>query len=118
MIQFTTKAMKNRTCKCYNKQTKTKEQYDKKGFPHTFRIGDKVLISYDFDTTKNPKLVPNWKRPAEIIDINDTNAQIKLKNKIKVLSVAKLKHFFKNVKKSEDEAGDASQNLIQIQIKH
>jgi hypothetical protein len=61
---------------------KTKEQYDKKAMPHSFKIGDKVLISNDFDTTKNPKLVPNWKGPGEIIDINDTNAKIKFKNKI------------------------------------
>jgi hypothetical protein len=54
----------------------TKEQYDKKAFPHTFQIGEKVLISNDFDTTKNPKLVPNWRGHAEIIDINDTNAKI------------------------------------------
>jgi len=38
--------------------------------PDSFKIGDKVLITYDFDTTKNPKLVPNWKGPAEIIDVN------------------------------------------------
>ncbi len=31
----------------------TKEQYDKKALPHSFKIGDKVLISNDFDTTKN-----------------------------------------------------------------
>ncbi len=88
---------------------KTKEQYDKKVLPHLFKIGDKVLISNDFDTTKNPKLVPNWKGPGEIIDINDTNAQIKFKNKVKVLNVAKLKHFFENIKKSEDKEGDATQ---------
>jgi hypothetical protein len=58
---------------------KTNEQYDKKAFPHTFQISDKVLIDNDFDTTKNPKLVPNWKGPDEIIDINDTNAKVKLK---------------------------------------
>jgi hypothetical protein len=40
---------------------KTKEQYDKNALPHSFQIGDKVLISNDFDTTKNPKLVPNGK---------------------------------------------------------
>ncbi len=55
-----------------------------------------MLISNDFDTTKNPKLVPNWKGPGEIIDINDTNAKIKFKNKIKVL-------------KSIDKEGDATQ---------
>jgi hypothetical protein len=68
-----------------------------------------VLISNDFDTTKNPKLVPNWKGPGKIIDINDTNAKIKFKNKVKVLDVAKLKHFYKNIKKSVDKGGDAAQ---------
>jgi hypothetical protein len=61
------------------------------------------------DTVKNPKLVPNWKGPGEIIDINDTNAKIKFKNKVKVLNVAKLKHFFEDVKKSKDKEGDATQ---------
>jgi hypothetical protein len=80
--------------------------------PHTFKIGDKVLIANNFDTTKNPKLVPNWKGPGKIIDINDTNAKIKFKNKIKVLNVAKLKHFYENVEKSaekESEANDFNQ---------
>ncbi len=35
---------------------KTKDQFNKKAFPHTFKIGDKELITNDFDTTKNP----NW----------------------------------------------------------
>jgi hypothetical protein len=61
---------------------KTKEQYDKKAMPHSFKIGGKVLISNDFDATKNPKLVPNWKGLGEIIDINDTNAKIYLKIKL------------------------------------
>jgi hypothetical protein len=59
--------------------------------------------------------VPNWKGPGEIIDINDTNAKIKLKNKIKVLNAAKLKHFFKNVKKSQAKEGDTNQNFNQDQ---
>jgi hypothetical protein len=88
---------------------KTKEQYDKKAIPHSFQIGDKVFIANDFDTTKNPKLVPNWKSPGEIIDINDTNAKIKFKNKIKVQNVTKLKYFYENVKKSEDKEGGASE---------
>ncbi len=77
--------------------------------PHSFKIGDKVLISNDFDTTKNPKLVPNWKGPGKIIDVNDTNAKIKFKNKIKVLNVAKLKHFYKNIEKSVDKEDDTGQ---------
>jgi len=88
---------------------KTKEHYDKKAMPNSFKIGDKVLISNDFDTMKNPKLVPNWKGPGEIIYINDTNAKIKFKNKVKVLNVAKLKHFYENVEKSVDKEGDARQ---------
>jgi hypothetical protein len=59
--------------------------------------------------TKNPKLVPNWKGPGKIIDINDTNAKIKFKNKIKVLNVAKLKHFYENDEKSVDKEEDAVQ---------
>ncbi len=54
-----------------------------KAMPHSFKIGDKVLISNDFNTTKNPKLVPNWKGPGKIIDINDANATIKLKIRLK-----------------------------------
>jgi hypothetical protein len=80
--------------------------------PHNFQIGDKVLIANDFDTTKNPKLVPNWKGPGEIIDINDTNAKIKFKNKVKVLNVAKLKHFYENVEKSDEKESD-NKNFIQ-----
>jgi hypothetical protein len=88
---------------------KTKEQYDKKAMPHSFQVSDKVLISNDFDTTKNPKLVQNWKGPGEIIDINDTNTKNKFKNKIKVLNMAKLKHFYENIKKSIDKEGDTRQ---------
>ena len=77
--------------------------------PHSFKIGDNVLISNYFDTTKNPKLVPNWKGPGKIIDINDTIAKIKFKNKIKVLNVAKLKHFYKNVEKSVEKESEDEQ---------
>jgi hypothetical protein len=54
---------------------------DKEAMPHTFKISDKVLIANEFDTTKNPKLVPNWKGPGEIIDINDTMQKSNLKIK-------------------------------------
>jgi hypothetical protein len=97
-----------------------KEQYDKKSMPHSFKIGDKVLISNNFDTTKNPKLVPNWKGPGKIIDINDTKAKIKFKNKVKVLNMAKLEQFYENVEKSLGKEGDAeqfNQNFNQINEK-
>ncbi len=59
--------------------------------------------------------MPKWKGPGESIDINDTNAKIKFKNKIKVLNLAKLKHFFEMSKKSEDTEGDANQCFNQNQ---
>jgi hypothetical protein len=62
---------------------KTKMHYNKKTSSHFFQTGDKVLIANDFDTTKNPKLVPNWKSPAKIIDINDTNAKLQIGKKLK-----------------------------------
>jgi transcription elongation factor len=42
---------------------------------------------------KNHKLAPTYTGPGEIIDINDTNAKVKLNNKIKILNVNKLKLF-------------------------
>ncbi len=38
-------------------------------------------------------MAPTFKGPGEIIDINDTNAKVKINNKIKVLNVNKLKPF-------------------------
>jgi hypothetical protein len=75
-------------------------------------LGDKVLVANDFDTTKNPNLVPNWKGPVKVIDVNDTNTKIKIKNKIKVLIVSKLKHFYENIEKlteKQDTKGDFNQ---------
>jgi hypothetical protein len=56
-------------------------------------MGDKMLILNVFCTAKNPKFAPQFKGPGEIIDINDTNAKVKINNKIKVLNVNKLKIF-------------------------
>jgi hypothetical protein len=36
-------------------------------------------------TGKKPKLAPSYKGPGEIIYINDTNAKVKIGNKIKLL---------------------------------
>jgi hypothetical protein len=56
---------------------KSKSNFDKKTCAHKFQIGDKVLISNDFYNGKNPKSVPSFKGPGEIIDINDTKAKLK-----------------------------------------
>jgi hypothetical protein len=67
-----------------------------------------VLISNDFYNGKNPKLVPQFKGPGEIIDINDTNAKVKINNKIKVLNVNKLKTF---LRESNGEIDNKLQDL-------
>ncbi len=72
---------------------KSKTIFDKNTVPHKFKIGDKVLISNDVYMGKNPKLAPTFTGPGEIIDINDTNAKVKINDKIKVLNVNKLKIF-------------------------
>jgi hypothetical protein len=71
--------------------------------PHKFKIGDKVLISNDFYVGKNPKLAPTYTGPGEIIDINDTNAKVKINNKIKILNVNKLKLFLQEHQSDEEQ---------------
>ncbi len=71
--------------------------------PHKFKIGDKVLISNDFYVGKNPKLAPTYTGPGEIIDINDTNAKVKLNNKIKILKVNKLKLFLQEHESDQEQ---------------
>jgi len=82
---------------------KSKATFDKNTVPHKFKIGDKVLISNDFYIGKNPKLAPTFTGPGEIIDINDTNAKVKINNKIKILNVNKLKRFLQNDESEESQ---------------
>ncbi len=67
-----------------------------------------MLTSNDFYTGENPKLAPNFKGPAEIIDINYTNTKVKIGNKIKVLTVEELKLFHEN---SESDIGTNIKDL-------
>jgi hypothetical protein len=76
-----------------NKDKNTKKIFDRNTIGHKFKFGDKALISNDFYTGKNPKLAPKFNGPGEIIDINDTNAKVKINNKIKVLNMNKFKLF-------------------------
>ena len=82
---------------------KSKHSFDKNAMPHKFKIGDKVLISNDFYVGKNPKLAPTYTGPGEIIDINDTNAKVKINNKIKILNVNKLKLFLQEHQSEEEQ---------------
>jgi hypothetical protein len=51
----------------------------------------------------NPKLAPTFTGPGEKIDINDTNAKVKINNKIKVLNMNKLKLFLQESDSEENE---------------
>jgi hypothetical protein len=82
---------------------KSKVTFDKNRVPHKFKIGDKVLISNNFYIGQNPKLAPTFTGPGEIIDINDTNAKVKMNNKIKILNVNKLKLFLQNDESEESQ---------------
>ncbi len=77
----------------------------------------KSVIKCSFLMNLIPQRILNWKGPGEIIDINYTNAKIKFKNKIKVLNVAKLKHFYENVEKSADNLHNLIKSLISLMKK-
>ncbi len=62
-----------------------------------------MLISNDFYVGKNPKLAPTYTGPGEIIDINDTNAKVKINNKIKILNVNKLKLFLQEHQSEQEQ---------------
>jgi len=64
-----------------------------------------VLISNDVYMGKTPKLAPTFTGPGEI---NDTNAKVKINNKIKILNVNKLKLFLQN-----DESDSCLTNQLQ-----
>jgi len=94
---------------------KLKNTFYKNTVPHQFKIGDKVLISNNFYVGKNPKLAPTFTGPGEIIDINDTNAKVKINNKIKILNMNKLKLFLQN-NDSEDEQAFLNYNFNDTSI--
>jgi hypothetical protein len=81
---------------------KTKMRFYRNTSAHKFKIVNKVLFSNVFSTGKNPKLVPNYKGPAKIIDINDTNAKINIGNKIKLINMQKLKLFLEEEDSEKD----------------
>jgi hypothetical protein len=56
-----------------------------------------------FNVSKNPKLAPTFTGPGEIIDINDTNAKVKLNNNIKILNVNKLKLFLQENESDQEQ---------------
>jgi len=80
-----------------------KDQHDKTAKDHDFSIGQQVWYLQTEFIGKNKKLAPKYLGPATIIDINKSVAKIKTdKNKVEMLNVNKLKHFFPGEDKEED----------------
>jgi len=67
---------------------KYKNSYDQKSAQHKFAIGQKVWLSDTTSIGKNAKLTPSGVGPYKIVDINDTNAKLKFKNKFIIGNVA------------------------------
>jgi hypothetical protein len=67
---------------------KFKVSYEKKSAEHKFAIGQKIWLSDTTSIGKNAKLSPNWIGPYEIVDVNDTNTKLKIKNKLKIVNIA------------------------------
>jgi hypothetical protein len=72
---------------------KYKFNCNSKAAPHKFKIGQKIFLNDSTALGKNSKLSPNWTGPYEIIDINDNKAKNKIKNKLKVVNIARIKPF-------------------------
>ncbi len=72
---------------------KYKLNYDVKAAPHKFIIGQKIFLNDSTSLGKNSKLSTYWTGPFDIIDINDNNAKIKIRNKLKVVNIARIKPF-------------------------
>ncbi len=91
---------------------KCKTNYDRKTATHKFVIGQKVWLSDTTSIGKNAKLSPNWIRPYEIVDINDNNAKLKIKNKFKILNIPRIKAFVEEATKclSEDDSRSSQSN--------
>jgi hypothetical protein len=85
---------------------KYKLNYDTKAAQHKFLIGQQIFLSDTTAIGKNSKLSPNWIGPFEIIDFNDNNTKIKIKNKVKVVNIARIKPFMEEPTKclSQDDS--------------
>ncbi len=75
-----------------------------------FEVGQKVWLSDTTSIGKNAKLTPNWIGPYQIIDINDTNAKLQIKNKQKIVNIARLKMF---VEEATNRSSQGDQRLLQ-----
>jgi hypothetical protein len=74
---------------------KYKSNFDTSTAPHKFKVDQKVWLSDTTALGKNPKLTPKWLGPYIIVDLNENNAKLQIKNnKFKIVNCARLKPFF------------------------
>jgi hypothetical protein len=73
---------------------KYKSNFDTSTAPHKFKVDQKVWLSDTTALGKNPKLTPKWLGPYVIVDLNENNAKLQIKNKFKIVNCARLKPFF------------------------
>jgi hypothetical protein len=79
---------------------KYKQQFDASTSPHKFKIDQKVWLSDTTALGKNPKLTPKWLGPYQIVDLNENNAKLQIKNnKFKIVNCARLKPFLTDTNK-------------------
>jgi len=83
---------------------KYKANFDIQTAAHKFLIGQKVWLNDTKSISKNAKLSPNWIGPFKIIDINDNNAKLKLKNNnVKFVNIAWIKDYVEEGTKTSPE---------------
>jgi hypothetical protein len=84
---------------------------------HKFSICQNVWLSNTTSIGKNGKLLPNWVGPYEIVDINDNNAKLQIKNKLKIVNIAHIKPFVEEATKSlsKDNSCSSQSNQCLIQ---
>lgn len=90
----------NKLSKWLNDNIKNTKRILTRMLYHTnFKLDKKVWRSENWSIGKNAKLTPKWIGPFEIIDVNDTNVRIKLKNgNLKVVNVMWVKPFLEDPK--------------------
>ena len=65
---------------------KGKEYHDRKAKPHTYSIGQKVLLEEYYFLGKNTKLAPKWSGPHPIVSLKGThNVELLINEKKKVI---------------------------------
>jgi hypothetical protein len=65
---------------------KGKEYHDRKAKPHTYCVGQKVLLEEYYSLGKNTKLAPKWSGPHVILSLKGIhNVELLIQNKKKVI---------------------------------